>query len=38
METYIDHGELIQIFVMRKTNLEINFQLQATQWDSEIKW
>lgn len=30
METYTVHGELAQIFIMRKTKLEINFQLQDT--------
>ena len=33
METYIVHGESAQIFIMRKTKLEVNFQVQDTQWD-----
>ena len=31
METYIVHGEPAQIFIMRKTKLEINFQVYDTQ-------
>ena len=32
-ETYIVHGESAQIFIMRKTKLEINFQVLDTQLD-----
>ena len=31
METYIVHGESVQIFILRKTKLEVNFQGQDTQ-------
>ena len=31
METYIVHGKPAQIFIMRKTKLEINFQVYDTQ-------
>ena len=31
METYIVHGKSAQNFVMRKTKVEINFQVQNTQ-------
>ena len=31
METYSVHGEPAQIFIMRKTKLEINFQVYDTQ-------
>ena len=33
METYIVHGESPQIFIITKTKLEVNFQVQDTQWD-----
>ena len=33
MKACIVHGESAQIFIMRKTKLEINFQVQDTQWD-----
>ena len=31
--TYVAHGESAQIFIMRKTKLEVNFQAQDTHWD-----
>ena len=33
METYVVHGESAQFFIMRKAKLEVNFQVQGTQWD-----
>ena len=31
MDIYIVHGESAQIFIMRKTKLDVNFQVQDTQ-------
>ena len=33
METYIVHGESAQILIMRKTKLDVNFQVQDTPCD-----
>ena len=35
METYNVHGESAQIFIMRKNKLDVNIQVEDTQWD---KW
>ena len=38
MKTYIGHGELVKIFIMKETKLENNSQLQDTQLDLKIVW